>query len=120
MRGDLERKLDQLLRDPVLSKVDLAEIYAKAYVKEAIDLFVEIMRDEDQAPSLRMKAAQALLERGFGKPAVAIRVSQDDRSKEDSQRTIEAEILEATEKAESIMRLARQGGQAPDQWSLPE
>lgn len=93
-----------------LAKVDLAELYAKRFTREAIDVLVDLMhnaaRDGD-----RIRAAMAIIARGWGSPALAIRLPVIDDSK--SQRQIEQEIRAAEAAAESLMRRAGQGFALP-------
>jgi len=49
---------------------------ARAHTAEAIDTLVELMRGEDD--KLRLKAACALLDRGWGKPLQSIEASGKD------------------------------------------
>ena len=62
----------------------LAEL-ARSYTAEAIDTLVELMR-HGKDDRVRGTAAQALLERGWGKPRVEVAAT----SKSDSQSFIEA------------------------------
>ncbi len=48
---------------------------ARLYGQEAIEKLVELMRGDDRRTA--MAAAQALLDRGFGKPAQSIELSGD-------------------------------------------
>lgn len=41
---------------------------ARSYTREAIETLVEIMTDRDCAPAPRVAAANAILDRGYGKP----------------------------------------------------
>ncbi len=45
---------------------------ARAHTSEAIEVLVKVMGDPDAAPSARVGAATALLDRGWGKPAQTI------------------------------------------------
>ena len=45
---------------------DIQEL-AKSYAKEAIETAVEIMRDAEAKPGIRIKACKLILDRGFGK-----------------------------------------------------
>lgn len=48
---------------------------ARAYGAEAVTKLAELMRGDD--PRVSQSAAQALLDRGFGKPAQSVEVSGD-------------------------------------------
>ena len=56
---------------------------ARKYTVEAIETLVEIMRDAQCTPAVRVAAANALLDRGHGRPPQAIETSNgttlDDR-----------------------------------------
>lgn len=49
------------------SDVTIKEL-AKAYTKEAIETLAEITTNKKASPSVRVQAATALLDRGWGKP----------------------------------------------------
>lgn len=42
--------------------------HALAYTKESVDVLAEVMRSKEAPPSARVSAANALLDRGWGKP----------------------------------------------------
>ena len=50
---------------------------ARKYTVEAIETLVEIMRDAQCTPAVRVAAANALLDRGHGRPPQAIETSHD-------------------------------------------
>lgn len=50
---------------------------SRALTKKAIKTLEEIMLDTSTPPSIRVNAAQALLDRGWGKPAQHLDVSTD-------------------------------------------
>jgi hypothetical protein len=52
---------------------------ARKYTVEAIETLVEIMRDEQSPPAVRVAAANALLDRGHGRPPQAIETSTAPR-----------------------------------------
>jgi len=93
-----------------LSKVDLAELYARRFTKQAIDTLVDIMINGTKN-SDRIKAAIALLARGYGNPAIAIRLPEGNDAK--NQRKIEAEIQEAERSAAILMQRAGLGFAVP-------
>lgn len=45
---------------------------ARAYTEEAILTLAEVMRDTEQPAKARVSAANALLDRGYGKPSTVI------------------------------------------------
>ncbi len=57
-------------QDPMIREV------AKEHARAAIEVFVRNLDDEN--PMVRHKAAEALLDRGFGKPAQTIAGDQDN------------------------------------------
>ena len=48
------------------------EALAKLHAKEALSVQVEIMRDPDVKPEIRLKAADSVLDRGVGRPSRAV------------------------------------------------
>lgn len=42
--------------------------FTRAFSKEAVMMCISVMRDEDQPAALRLKAAQYIMDRGYGKP----------------------------------------------------
>jgi hypothetical protein len=108
-KSDLDTKMERLLRDPIWEKSNLAEIYAKQYTTELLDGLLEIWRDDTNPLTIRVKVALELLNRGWGKSAVAIRVTSD-REKDNALQTIEGELFAAEETSRQIMELAKQGG----------
>ena len=50
---------------------------AREHTSEAIEVLVKVMGDPDAAPSARVGAATALLDRGWGRPAQTINASLD-------------------------------------------
>jgi len=60
---------------PKLPK-EMKRLFQK-HTPEAIQLMVDIMRDEDERTADRMKAAEFIVDRGYGKPAQRIEHSGD-------------------------------------------
>lgn len=118
--NEFSRKLRDLLADPVFSRTDLAEMFSRQYTSEAITKIVDIMRNPETPQALQLKCALELLSRAWGKPAVAIRVSSDQKDKEDAQRFIEGELEEAEKASRQIMEMAKLGGLSPDLWFSPD
>lgn len=114
--NEFARKLRDLLADPALSRVDLAEAFARQYTSEAIEKLVNVMRDPEAPQSLQVKCALELIARGWGKPAIAVRVSGDNKDKEEALRIIDSELEEAERVSRQIMELAKMGGLAPELW----
>jgi hypothetical protein len=52
---------------------------ARQYEKEALQVIVSVLRDAKQPASLRLAAANDLLDRAHGRPAVALQVDQTTR-----------------------------------------
>jgi hypothetical protein len=48
---------------------------ARAYTTEAVETLAEVMRDKGAPPSARVTAANALLDRGWGKPDANLNVT---------------------------------------------
>src|ERR1700730_18691651 len=46
--------------------------YVRQYTKDAVDMFVAAMRDEKMDMRFRLEAANWLVERGYGKPAMQV------------------------------------------------
>jgi DNA-binding transcriptional MerR regulator len=53
----------------------------RAHTKEALEVLVRIMQDEEQKASDRLKAAEAILDRGWGKPYQAIQLDEQQEKK---------------------------------------
>lgn len=60
---------------------------ARKYSKEAVKRLVDWMRDEN--PKASVAACQALLDRGYGKPAQAVTLSGDEENPLQHQHTVE-------------------------------
>jgi hypothetical protein len=56
-------------RTPIIPEV---REYAKGYTREAIQGLVRVLRDKKTPPASRVAAANALLDRGWGRPAQQI------------------------------------------------
>lgn len=63
-------------RATVEAKATLSDL-AKAYAPAALETLSTIMRSADASDSARVAAANALLDRGYGKPAQAMTLSGD-------------------------------------------
>lgn len=110
-------RLNEILSDPIFSKIDLSEYLSRQYTVECIENLVEIMRDGENNSIIRLKAISMILDRAWGRPALAIKLSQEDKEKENSQKFIEGELAEAERKSKEIMELMKLGGQTPDSWN---
>lgn len=68
-------KTPKNLPAPVSKKRAMQEVeaLAKVYTHEAIDTIVSIMRNEDSEASVRLRAAEGLLDRGWGKSKAVFR-----------------------------------------------
>jgi hypothetical protein len=49
--------------------------HARTFTQEALDTIANVMRDENAPPDARIRAAEALLNRGWGKPPAPMEVS---------------------------------------------
>ncbi|WP_205048999.1 hypothetical protein [Paracoccus sp. SY] len=56
------------------AKRELADM-AKDHAESALDVLAEIMHDNQQPAAARVSAANALLDRGYGKPAQAVQLT---------------------------------------------
>jgi len=65
------------LFDTAISPTKLIAI-ARVHSSRAVEVLAEIMEDDVQPPAVRIKAAELLLERGYGKTAQAVLVSTND------------------------------------------
>ena len=101
--------LTDLLNDPIWDRTNIAEMAARQYLTECMEKIMEIVRDPNAPQALQLRAATEMMNRGFGKPAVAIRIT-NDKEKDIAAQTIEGEIFRAEEASRQIMELARQGG----------
>ncbi len=68
---------------------EVAEVreLAKAYTPEAINTLAEIMRNKKTPPAARVSAANALLDRGYGRPGQAVALTGKDGSAIDMHHT---------------------------------
>ncbi|MDP3940175.1 MAG: DUF5681 domain-containing protein [Deltaproteobacteria bacterium] len=57
---------------------DVQEL-ARTYTTEAVATLAEVMRDKEAAPAARVVAANAILDRGYGKPAQHISAEVETR-----------------------------------------
>lgn len=64
---------------PTISASGLVAL-ARNYSRKAIDTMSRIMEDESTPPAVRIRAAEILLERGYGKAAQAVVVGNADGS----------------------------------------
>lgn len=56
----------------------IVKVAAQAFTADALDTLAEIMKDEDQPAAARVAAANALLDRGHGKPKQPLTGGDDD------------------------------------------
>lgn len=90
------------------AKIDIAE-RAKTHGDAALRTLAEIMVSKDEPASARVAAANALLDRGYGKPAQALDHSSSDGSMTPQPSHI---IIEAAVDDDSENQAAAQVGQA--------
>ena len=75
---------------------------AKQYTPEAIETLAEIMNNTDATPAARVAAANALLDRGWGKPDQAVSIEHgqsllsilDEIERRSELKTIEGEVID--------------------------
>lgn len=60
------------------AKLDIAT-KAKEYAEQAIQTLADIMTDVEMTPASRVNAANAILDRGYGKPMQAVEVTGKDK-----------------------------------------
>ena len=90
------------------AKIDIAE-RAKTHGDAALQTLAEIMASKDEPASARVAAANALLDRGYGKPAQSLDHSSSDGSMTPAPAHI---IIEAALYDTSEDTAAAQAGQA--------
>jgi hypothetical protein len=78
------------------ASIDIRSL-ARAHTETALNTLAGIMRQEDSPPAARVSAAQALLDRGWGKPAQAI-IGGDEDDKPLAVQVIERVIVKASNK----------------------
>jgi hypothetical protein len=80
--------------------------YVRQYTKEAVDMFVAAMRDEKMDMRFRLEAANWLVERGYGKPAMQVAAqSENDGSEQKEFRTVEEIRLFLLERGIDVARV---------------
>ena len=80
--------------------------YVRQYTKEAVDMFVAAMRDEKMDMRFRLEAANWLVERGYGKPAMQVAAqSENDGSEQKEFRTVEEVRLYLLERGIDVARV---------------
>jgi hypothetical protein len=80
---------------------EIAEL-ARSYAPAAIELLATIMNAEDMPPAARVGAANALLDRGFGKPSSAVAIGGDPDGE-----PIKVQDLTPEDRAEAFTRAFR-------------
>ena len=78
--------------------IDLKKV-AEPYSKEAVEVLVSIMRDKEVPAATRVQAADKLLDRGHGKPAIAIGIDAEIDIKETSLDYLEENFINIMAKA---------------------
>jgi hypothetical protein len=63
-------------RPKVLGEV---QALAREYTAEAVETLRDIMRDKEAAPAARSYAANAILDRGYGKPSQTVNMTGIDK-----------------------------------------
>lgn len=69
--------------------------YARTYSREAIDVLVKWMRDDN--PKAAILAANSLLDRGWGKPAQSVEMKQIDSHVDDDRPVLDTSRLNSEE-----------------------
>jgi len=83
--------------------IDLKKV-AEPYSKEAVEVLVSIMRDKEVPATTRVQAADKLLDRAHGKPAIAIGIDAEIDIKETSFDHLK-KFLDVMEKSRERQRL---------------
>jgi hypothetical protein len=94
-------------------------LLAREYTVEAINTLVELMRYK-KAPTIRVRAAEVLLDRGWGRPMQAMEVAlEDSRQPQETPALTPPEVLAAVgallDKAERELGLSPDSGLTEDQ-----
>lgn len=77
---------------------------ARERTVEALETLTEIMADEKAPPAARVSAACAILDRGFGRPAQAVALTNSDGVALNDEAEIDRRIAELEEKLASPSR----------------
>lgn len=119
-KRDVTQKVNLWLSDPILYREDILALFCKQFTFESVETILEIMRSPDAKPALKLKAADMILSRAWGKPPVSIRVSDADKEKEQQRAQIESELEDAEQKSRAVMELVKLGSVVPSRWGLLE
>jgi HEAT repeat protein len=82
---------------------------ARSHTRRAINGLLQVLEDEDAAPSARVAAANALLERGWGKP-----VSTNDGMRTDDRPFSELSTSDLVAQREALLARIGQGARGPN------
>lgn len=82
---------------------------ARSYAAEAIETLAKHMRGDDVRTSVA--ASQALLDRGFGKPAQALEVSGELKTSDITDEQLDANIRRLAAQAGISLAIEREGSQ---------
>jgi hypothetical protein len=69
------------------------EAHSRLYAKRAIDVAVEIMNDKEAFKGDRLRAAQFIVDRAYGKPREQLNVTHDKPISERTEAELEAIII---------------------------
>lgn len=86
--------------------IDLKKV-AEPYSKEAVNVLVEIMRDKEAPSATRLQAADKLLDRSHGKPAVFVDIDASIDTKETSLEFLQENFISVMNKARERDRAMR-------------
>lgn len=117
---DLSKALALLMSSQALRRDDLAELMARQYAPGALQVLWKIASDERETPEglpvipvdVRRKAANDLLDRGYGKPITVLRAANGGTGSP----TLDGEIEKAVAAAEDLARFQEYMDLPPDQW----
>lgn len=88
---------------PNKATVELKQL-AGEYTEEAIQVFVDVMRDPEAPVAVRVAAADKLLDRGHGRPAQSVELANTKVDKELLQQ-LEQDLMARLERARERQRL---------------
>ncbi|MDP1664489.1 MAG: hypothetical protein Q8L79_05110 [Methylobacter sp.] len=77
---------------------------AAEYTEEAIQVFVEIMRDSEAPAATRLQAADKILDRGYGRPAVHIEAQHSAKMDPELMQKLETEFVDRMANARERQR----------------
>jgi predicted Zn-dependent protease len=77
---------------------------ASEYTERAVKTLAEVMEDPGAPPAARVAAADKLLDRGYGRPAVTVDANVNNKLDQDLMHRLETEFVERMAKARERQR----------------